>query len=81
MAVIENIKQSLSAMSQEQLIALLRDIRQSRRTPKRTTAAKPQAKEKKAVSAASLDALLQNMSPEDLINILAELEKGVKNGA
>jgi len=63
---LENV--SISEMSKEELINLLRDIRLSRRKPSR------KATKKKAASAKSKPLNVDNLTPEQAMALLEQLE-------
>ncbi len=71
---LSDLKQSVSSLSDDQLITLLKDIRTNRRISK--AEAKPRkATAKKPSQDISLDALLASASPEMLEELIAQLEK------
>lgn len=75
---LSDIKKSLSNLSEQELMNLIRDIRTSRRTPKATTVVK-QSKTKSAKQAnpVSTDALLAGMTQEQIDILINQLE-GIK---
>jgi hypothetical protein len=74
---LQDIKKSLSELSEEELRDLLAGIRTSRRTAKpRTSLRKSErasAKSAKAKSEVSIDALLGALSPEQLLKLMSEM--------
>lgn len=75
---LKDLKQSVTEMPTDELMALLKDIRQSRRTPKRVhgeSKPKAAAKPKKAASSQTLEAMMASMSPADLLAILQKAKK------
>ena len=70
MATIDDLHESITTMSTEDLFKLHRDIRQSRRVSKRVT--KATKKPKKEVNAAKLT---KGMSEEDRRLLISELEE------
>jgi hypothetical protein len=67
---LSDIKKSILECSEEELRALLMDIRQSRRTSKR---APVQARVGKARPEASVESLMGAMSPEQIAQLLAKM--------
>ena len=72
---LKDLRQSLSSMTEEQLLATLKEVRQSRRVGKKPTTAKKAAQ--KADTAELLKALA-SMSAEDKASVLAQLTGGGK---
>tara|TARA_R100000808_G_C2114077_1_gene127261 strand:- start:171 stop:383 length:213 start_codon:yes stop_codon:yes gene_type:complete len=66
MATIDNLKKSLSEMSDEELMEALKDVRSKRRTPAKAKSAR---KSKKI----NVKGLTKNMSADDVAKLLAEL--------
>lgn len=77
---LKNIKASLSELSEEELRELLVGIRTSRRTAKPSAVkAKPKttsARIAKAKKEPSFDAMLKNMTPEQLARLMTAMENG-----
>lgn len=70
---LNDLKSSISSLSDTELLDLIRNIRTSRRTPKATpTNNKPKAA--KASNPVSLDSLMNNLSPEQLAQLIETLE-------
>ncbi len=70
---LNDLKSSISSLSDTELLNLIRNIRTSRRTPKATpTNNKPKAA--KASNPVSLDSLMNNLSPEQLAQLIETLE-------
>jgi L-arabinose isomerase len=73
---INDLKASISKMSDDELMSLIKDIRTSRRTPKTNSSYK--SKQSKAATKAStainLDAALKNLSPDALDTLINKLE-------
>lgn len=77
MSQIDDLKESISELDENQLMALLKDVRQNRRISK-----KPQTVRKAQVekSSTGIDAILDKMSDEDKQKLLEKLRGGT-NGA
>ncbi|MFA5378331.1 MAG: hypothetical protein WC455_21435 [Dehalococcoidia bacterium] len=77
MANIEDLKQSITSMSNADLIALMKQTRESRRTSKREPSklAKAKSATTKPATAVSVDQLLASMTPEAALQLLQQLEK------
>jgi hypothetical protein len=71
---LSDLRQSISTLTDEQLFVLLKDIRTNRRIPK-AGAKHRKATNKKPSQDISLDALLASASPEQLEQLIAQLEK------
>lgn len=70
---LNDLTNSISKLSDDELINLIRTIRTSRRTPKATTTnSKPKAA--KTSNPVSLDSLMNNLSPEQLAQLIETLE-------
>ena len=69
MATIDDLHESITTMSNEDLFKLHRDIRQSRRTSKKVS--KSTKKPKKAVD---MSKMLKGMSEEDRRKLIEDLE-------
>lgn len=68
---LKDLKASLSELSTDELMALIKDVRQSRRTSKRPTPkAKPKATKAPAQSKVNVEMLMAQMSPAELLAIL-----------
>lgn len=76
MAKLEDLKKSVSDLSDEELRVLLQTVRQSRRVTKK--AAPTVAKKASAPKSAgpSLEAMLNALSPEDKAKLVAQLQQG-----
>ena len=73
---LSDLKNSISGLSDQELMDLIRDIRTSRRTPKATTVAKTtKTKSAKATNPISTDALLSSMTPEQIDALINQLEE------
>lgn len=72
---LNDLKQSMGTMSDEQLISLLKEVRQSRRVGKKPTTAK---KAQQKADTADLFKALSAMSAEDKQQIIAQLMGGKK---
>jgi len=73
---INDLKASISKMSDEELMSLIKDIRTSRRTPKTNSNYKPKQPKAatKASTAINIDAALKNLSPDALDALINQLE-------
>jgi hypothetical protein len=74
---LNNLKTSISNLSDEELRKVVMDIRSSRRTPKTSGFNSTQKAKKvttKKENPVSLDALLASASPEQIASIIAALE-------
>ena len=71
---LTDLKQSVSIMSDDELMNLIRDIRTTRRIPKETKTARKTAP-KKASKPMDLDTLLAGASPEMIDALLSQMEK------
>lgn len=74
---LNDLKTSISNLSDEDLMKVIRDIRTSRRTPKANSSTNIQKVKKattKKENPVSLDALLASASPEQIASIIAALE-------
>ena len=69
---LQSLKQSITQMSDQELLAKLMEIRASRRTPKAETKAK--AASKKPTKEVSLDAILASASPDMIAALISQLE-------
>lgn len=75
---LKDLKQSITQMPTDELEALLKDMRQSRRTPKkvhadsakRTKALKPESQ-----GGMSIEQIMKNMSPADMLALLIKNKK------
>lgn len=72
---LKDLKASITELPTDELIALVKDIRQSRRTPKRIYAEPKATKPKQANSNVSLDALLKSVDPATLLAALQGVRK------
>ena len=72
MSTIHNLNTSITNMTDEECITLLKGIRLSRRTPKKKKKSTGSAKGKKSVD---ISALMQSMSLDDKKAILKDLEE------
>ena len=70
MATIDDLRKSITEMSDDELFKLHRDIRQSRRTPKKTTKG-PTRKPKKTVDVIGM---AKSMTEEARRELIRELE-------
>lgn len=70
MAKIDDLKKSLSDMSDDELMEALKNVRSKRRTP-----AKKKTKKKKS-QAINVKGLTKNMSADDIAKLLEELGGG-----
>jgi len=70
MATIDDLRKSITEMSDDELFNLHREVRQSRRTSKRVT--KPTKKTKKEINMVEM---VKGMSEEDRRQLLKELEE------
>ena len=71
---LKDLKASITELPTDELMALLKDIRQSRRTPKKVHAdrhTKAAPKQSKAAGP-DLSQLLKTMSPEQILQILGK---------
>ncbi len=73
MANIDNIRIDLTKMSDNELVDLLKGIRQSRRERKREL---PAARTSKAQGSASMDSLISSLTPEMKKELAAQLMGG-----
>ncbi len=72
---LSDLKTTLTELSDQELFDLIKGIRASRRTPKATTSTKPKAARKaKAESPTSIDALLSALSPEQIEDLIKQME-------
>ncbi len=72
---LSDIKKSISDLSDNELMSLIRDIRTSRRTPKATTVVKQsKTKSAKQTNPVSTDALLAGMTQEQIDTLINQLE-------
>lgn len=74
---LNDLKTSISNLSDDDLMKVIRDIRTSRRTPKANSSPNIQKVKKattKKENPVSLDALLASASPEQIASIIAALE-------
>ena len=69
MATIDDLRKSITEMSDDELFNLHREVRQSRRTSKRVT--KPAKKTKKEINVVEM---VKGMSEEDRRKLISELE-------
>ena len=69
MATINDLRKSITEMSDDELFKLHREVRQSRRTSKRVT--KPTKKTKKEINVVDM---AKGMSEEDRRELIKELE-------
>jgi hypothetical protein len=66
-----DLKKSASEMSDEELMTLLKDVRQSRRTVKRQVSSAPTKRAPKTeASSVSVDDLIKNLTPEQVAAFL-----------
>ncbi len=73
---LSDLKNSISGLSDQELMNLIREIRTSRRTPKATTVTKTtKTKSAKAANPISTDALLSSMTPEQIDALINQLEE------
>ena len=72
MTQLSDLKQSISEMSDEELLTYTRELRKQRRTPKVTTREKRTTAGKASTS--SLNRTIDNMSQENLASLIAILE-------
>ena len=75
---LNDLKISVSKLSDAELMNLIRNIRTSRRTPKATTT-NNKPKVAKASNPVSLDSLAASLSPEQLAQLIETLE--AQNGS
>lgn len=69
---LDNLRTSISKLSDDDLIKLIREIRTSRRTPKATTNTK--TKVAKTSNPVSIESLMTSLSPEQLAQLIDTLE-------
>lgn len=68
---LKDLKASLSELSTDELMALMKDVRQSRRTSKRPIPeAKPKATKAPVQNKMNVEMLMKQMSPAELLAIL-----------
>lgn len=71
MATIADLNKSLSDMTEEELIERMREIRRSRRLPKKKAKTKSPSKPKKDID---VGATMKSMSPEARAKLIEQLE-------
>ena len=72
MATIDDLNQSISEMSTEELNQRILDLRKSRRIPKKVSTTK--SKSAKSTKPADITSIMNTMSKEELQKLLTELE-------
>jgi hypothetical protein len=70
---LDNLRTSISKLSDDDLIKLIREIRTSRRTPK-TQPTNTKTKVAKSTNPVNLEVLMTSLSPEQLAQLIDTLE-------
>ena len=70
MATLNDLKKSISEMSEDEIFESLKELRRLRRAPVKI---KAKAKTKKAKKPIDMDELLSKMSPEQLTNLMNKM--------
>lgn len=70
---LDNLRTSISKLSDDDLIKLIREIRTSRRTPK-TKLTNTKTKVAKSTNPVNLEVLMTSLSPEQLAQLIDTLE-------
>ena len=72
---LKNLKASVTELPTDELMALVRDIRQSRRTPKKTYAQPKKATVAKPKAELTLEQLMNALPPEKILELLKQAKK------
>ncbi len=72
---LKDLKQDITQMPTDELYALLKDMRQSRRTPKKVHVDKKTKSAKPESNGMSVEQLMKSMSPADMLALLIKNKK------